>query len=101
QPFTYSRTVMLMDDFASVLSIADRVVLSEIMGSRETNTYHVYSKDLAEKIDGCVWFPTFQEIADYILENASEGDLVITLGCGDIYKAAKLMLHKRASVTAV
>lgn len=94
QPFTYSRTVMLMDDFARVLQIADRVVLSEIMGSREVNTYNVYSKDLAAKIPGCVWFPTFEEIADYVLENASDGDLVITLGCGDIYKAAKIMLHK-------
>lgn len=94
QPFTYSRTAMLMDDFARVLQIADHVVLAEIMGSREKNTYNVYSKDLAGKVPGSVWFPDFKQIADYVLENASDGDLVITLGCGDIYKAAKLMLHK-------
>ena len=94
QPFTFSRTVMLMDDFVRVLQIADRVVLAEIMGSREVNTYNVYSKDLAEKIPGCVWFKSFDEIADYVVKNASPGDLVITLGCGDIYKAAKLMLKK-------
>lgn len=94
QPFTFSRTVMLMDDFARVLQIADRVVLAEIMGSREVNTYNVYSKDLAAKIPGCVWFPEFKQISDYILENAKDGDLVITLGCGDIYKAAKMMLGK-------
>jgi UDP-N-acetylmuramate--alanine ligase len=94
QPFTYSRTVMLMDDFASALQIADHVVLAEIMGSREVNTYNVFSKDLAEKIPGSVWFPDFQSIADYILQNAESGDLVLTLGCGDIYKSAKLMLHK-------
>ncbi|CDZ24102.1 UDP-N-acetylmuramate-L-alanine ligase [[Clostridium] cellulosi] len=94
QPFTYSRTAMLMDDFARVLRIPDRVVLAEIMGSREKNTYNVYSKDLAAKIPGSVYLPDFQSIADYILKNASSGDLVITLGCGDIYKAAKLMLHK-------
>lgn len=92
QPFTYSRTVEHFDDFVKTLSIADRVVLSEIMGSREKNTYNIYSKDLAEKIDGCVWFNTFEEIRDYVLANAKDGDLVITLGCGDIYKAAKLML---------
>ena len=92
QPFTYSRTAMLLDDFAKALSIADRVVLSEIMGSREKNTYNIYSRDLADKIDGCVWFDTFQEISDYVMARAEEGDLVITLGCGDIYKAAKLML---------
>lgn len=93
QPFTYSRTAMLLDDFVEVLSIADRVVLSEIMGSREKNTYHIYSKDLAERIDGCVWFPTFEEISDYVLSHAEEGDLVITLGCGDIYKCAHIMLE--------
>jgi UDP-N-acetylmuramate--alanine ligase len=94
QPFTYSRTVMLMDDFVRVLQIADRVVLAEIMGSREVNTYNVYSKDLCDKIPGSVWFSTFEEIASYVMENAVEGDLVITLGCGDIYKAAKMMLKK-------
>lgn len=92
QPFTYSRTKMLMDDFAAALKIADYVVLSEIMGSREVNTYNVYASDLAAKVPGSVWFPTFGEIADYVTEHAQPGDLVITLGCGDIYKAAKLML---------
>lgn len=92
QPFTYSRTAILFDDFVKALSIADRVVLSEIMGSREKNTYNIYAKDLAEKIDGCVWFPTFEEIADYILKNAEDGDLVITLGCGDIYKCARMLM---------
>lgn len=94
QPFTYSRTVMLMDDFAQVLRLADKVVLSEIMGSREVNTYGVRSADLAAKVDGSVWFSTFEEIADYLARNARAGDLILTLGCGDIYKAAKLTVAK-------
>lgn len=94
QPFTYSRTAMLLDDFAKALSIADKVVMSEIMGSREKNTYNIYTKDLAAKIDGSVWFDTFEEIAAYVVANAEPGDLIITLGCGDIYKAAKLMIKK-------
>ena len=92
QPFTYSRTKMLIDEFAKALDVADRVVLTEIMGSREKNTFGVYAKDLAEKIDGCVWFKTQSEAAQYVLENADSGDLVITLGCGDIYKCAKIMV---------
>ncbi len=92
QPFTFSRTYMLLDDFADALKIADKVVLAPIMGSREKNTYGIYSSDLAEKIDGAIVFNTFNEIAEYVKENAKSGDLVITLGCGDIYKAAKLML---------
>lgn len=94
QPFTYSRTAMLLEDFAQVLAIADRTVLSEIMGSREVNTYHIYSKDLAEKIPGCVWFSTFEEIADYMVGEIQPGDLVITLGCGDVYKCARMMIAK-------
>lgn len=94
QPFTYSRTYMLMDDFAEVLQIPDRCVLTEIMGSREINTYNVYTAQLAEKIPNSVWFNTFGEVADYVLQNAESGDLVLTLGCGDIYKAAKMMIKR-------
>lgn len=94
QPFTYSRTAMLLDDFAKVLSIADRVVLSEIMGSREKNTYNIYAKDLAEKIPGCVWFPEFPEIADYVAERAEPGDLILTLGCGDVNKCAHMIVDR-------
>lgn len=94
QPFTFSRTYMLMDDFAEVLQIPDRCVLTEIMGSREINTYNVYTAQLAQKIPNSVWFNTFDEVADYVLQNAEAGDLVLTLGCGDIYKAAKIMIKR-------
>ena len=94
QPFTYSRTATLLDDFARVLSHADFVVLSEIMGSREKNTYNIYAKDLVAKIHGCVWFPDFPEIADYVVKNARPGDLILTLGCGDINKCAHLIVEK-------
>ena len=93
QPFTYSRTSMLMDDFAWVLPIADHVVMSEIMGSREVNTYGVYTKDLADRIPGSVWFNTFEEITEYVMNHAKPGDLVITLGCGDVNKCAKMMME--------
>ena len=93
QPFTFSRTAMLLDDFATVLDIADEVVLTPIMGSREINTYGIDSADLKAKIKkNCVLLDTFEEVADYVNKNAQKDDLVITLGCGDIYKAAKLML---------
>lgn len=92
QPFTFSRTAYLLDDFATVLSAADIVVLSEIMGSREVNTYNIHTSQLCEKIPGAVWFKTFDEIADHVSSIAKPGDLIITLGCGDIYKAAKKIL---------
>lgn len=92
QPFTFSRTAMLLDDFARVLSLADRVVLTPIMGSREINTFGIDSKDLQAKLKNCTLLDTFEEVAEFIKQNAEKDDLVITLGCGDIYKAAKLML---------
>ncbi len=95
QPFTYSRTYMHLDEFAEVLPIADKVVMTEIMGSREVNTYNIYTKDLAEKIPGSVWFNTFREVADWVEENAEAGDLVITLGCGDVYKIAQMILKDK------
>ena len=94
QPFTYSRTKEHMDDFAKVLQIPDKCVMTEIMGSREVNTDGVYTSQLAAKIPGSVWFNTFEEVADYVLEHATSGDLIITLGCGDIYKAAKIMINR-------
>lgn len=94
QPFTYSRTKLLMDDFAKALSLADHVVMSEIMGSREKNTDGVYTSQLAEKIPGAVWYPGFEEIADYVMGHAQPGDLILTLGCGDVNKCANMMLKK-------
>ncbi|MCM1529403.1 MAG: UDP-N-acetylmuramate--L-alanine ligase [Alistipes sp.] len=108
QPFTFSRTSLLIDDFARVLQIPDAALLTDIMGSREKNTYGIFTRHLAEKIPGCVWFPqneneewtderkyfNFQQICDYVCENAQPGDLVITLGCGDAYKIAKMILEK-------
>lgn len=93
QPFTFSRTAMLLDDFADVLKIPDKVLLTEIMGSREKNTYNIYTKDLAEKIPGSEWYSTFEEVAKRAQEIAEDGDLIITLGCGDVYKIAKMIIE--------
>ena len=93
QPFTYSRTRTLLHEFAEVLKAADRVVLTPIMGSREVDDGSVRSEDLAALIPGCVTVAGLKEAADYIKANAEPGDLVLTLGCGDVYKAARMMLQ--------
>lgn len=94
QPFTFTRTALLLDDFAKVLQISDKCVISAIMGSREVNTIGIKAKDLADKVPNSVQLDTFEEICDYVLKNAREGDLVITLGCGDVYKVARMMINK-------
>ena len=93
QPFTFSRTYMLLDDFAKVLSEADEVLLTPIMGSREVNTYNIYSEDLANKMKNAKVYKNFDEIANYIKNNAKSGDLVLTMGCGDVYKCAYKILN--------
>ena len=114
QPFTYSRTEILMDDFARALEIADISVITDIMGSREKNEHGIYTEMLGAKTKNAVWFDTphevadrqtaeqkeknFDECIDYIIDNMQEGDIVITLGCGDVYKLAK-KLAKRLNST--
>ena len=92
QPFTYSRTKALMDDFAAVLQKADVTVLTPILGSREVDDGSVKTADLAAKIPGAVEVDSLDAAAEWVKNNARRGDLVITLGCGDVYKCAKLML---------
>ena len=94
QPFTYTRTSLLLNDFAKVLQIADKCVISKIMGSREVNTIGIKAKDLADKVPGSVQLDSFEEICDYVCDNAEDGDLVITMGCGDVYKVARMMCKK-------
>ena len=94
QPFTFSRTKLLLEDFGEALKKADVVVMTAIMGSREVNTYGISTQDLADIIPGSVWFETFEEVRDHILEIARPGDLVLTMGCGDIYKCANMILKK-------
>ena len=94
QPHTYSRTYNLLDDFAKALSIPDHLVMTEILAVRETNTYNIHTSDLAAKVPGSVWFDSFDKIADYVMEHAAPGDLILTLGGGDIYKCANLIVKK-------
>ncbi|MBR1392567.1 MAG: UDP-N-acetylmuramate--L-alanine ligase [Ruminococcus sp.] len=110
QPFTYTRTSLLLDNFVKALEIPDIAVVTDIMGSREKNEVGIYTEDLASKIEGAVWFETdhaladkqtaeqknynFSQCVDYIAANCQPGDLVITLGCGDVYKAAKMLAAK-------
>lgn len=94
QPFTFSRTALLKDDFIKALSIADKVILTPIMGSREVNSYGISSENLAEGLKDCIIVDGFENIADAIISNAKDGDIVITMGGGDIYKAAHIVEKK-------
>ena len=94
QPHTYSRTYNLLEDFAQALSIPDHLVMTEILAVREENKWGIHTSDLAAKVPGSVWFDSFEKIADYVMEQAQPGDLILTLGGGDIYKCANLIVEK-------
>ncbi len=93
QPHTFSRTAAFLDEFADALSIPDKVILSEILPVREINTQGIHSRDLASKIPGSIYLKTFEEITDYIVRNTNSGDLVLTLGGGNVYKCAHMILN--------
>lgn len=96
QPHTFTRTKNLMDDFAKALSLADRVVLADIYAARETDNLGISSDTLREKVASlgteAYYFPSFDEIETFLLEKCVPGDLLITMGAGDIVKLAKRLL---------
>ena len=94
QPHTYSRTSALFDDFVRELGRADVLVLAEIYAARERNTIGISSADVAEKIPGAVYCETLPEVTAYLKDNVREGDVVITMGAGDIFRAGEALLGK-------
>lgn len=92
QPHTYSRTQALFQDFVRELKKTDVLVLAEIYAARERNTSGISSQDLAAKIPGAVYCETLPEVTDYLRSHIQPGDLVITIGAGDIFRAGEALL---------
>ena len=96
QPHTYSRTKAFLPEFAQALALADRVVLADIYAAREKDTLGVSSRMLQDEIrrlgKECAYFPSFDEIENFLLENCSGGDLLITMGAGDVVKIGENLL---------
>ena len=96
QPHTYTRTKAFLKEFAESLALADEVILADIYAARETDTLGISSADLAQQIRDLgtpvVYLPSFDEIETFILENCSGGDLLITMGAGDIVKVGEKLL---------
>ncbi len=94
QPHTYSRTHALFDDFVEQLKKFDVVVLAEIYAARERNSIGISSADLAEKIPGAVFCETLPEVTEFLRQNAREGDVVLTMGAGDIFRAGEALFSE-------
>jgi UDP-N-acetylmuramate--alanine ligase len=89
QPHTYSRTKALFPEFVEQLSRPDLTILAEIYAAREQNTVGISSADLAKEIPGAEFYPTFDAITQRLQEIAAPGDLILTIGAGDIYKVGE------------
>ena len=96
QPHTYTRTKALLPEFAKALALTDHVVLADIYAARETDNLGISSRDLQQKIvelgTPCEYFPTFDEIENFLLENCTQGDLLITMGAGDVVNIGEQLL---------
>ena len=96
QPHTYSRTLALMDDFAGALSQADEIILADIYAAREKNTVGVSSEDLRKLMlsqnTNVYYIPDFPSIEEFIPSHVKEGDLLITMGAGDIVNVGDHLL---------
>ncbi|MBR1689817.1 MAG: UDP-N-acetylmuramate--L-alanine ligase [Oscillibacter sp.] len=93
QPHTYSRTAKLFDRFVEELKLADVAVVAEIYAAREQNTLGISSADLCRQIPGAVYCPTLAQTAEELRALARPGDLILTVGAGDIYRSGEQLLE--------
>lgn len=96
QPHTFTRTKAFLHDFASSLSVADNIILADIYPARETDNLGISSLTLQDEIkplnNNCYYFPSFSEISDFLKKSCSQGDIVITMGAGDVVNIGDLLL---------
>ena len=86
QPHTYTRTAALFEDFVTQLKRPDVLLLAEIFAAREKNTIGISSAALAERVEGAEFYPTFPELEEELKRKAQPGDIILTVGAGDVYK---------------
>ena len=94
QPHTYSRTKALFGDFVEQLKRPDMTILAEIYAAREQNTIGISSRDMAKEIPNALFFDSFEEILRSLQFTAAPGDLILTVGAGDIYKLGEQLVKK-------
>ena len=92
QPHTYTRTKALFEDFVRELKKPDVLILAEIYAARERNTIGISSVDLQQRIPGAIYCATLPEVTACLREILQPGDVVLTIGAGDIYRAGEALL---------
>ncbi|MBE6926139.1 MAG: UDP-N-acetylmuramate--L-alanine ligase [Ruminococcaceae bacterium] len=95
QPHTYTRTKALFEEFIAELSKVDVLLVAEIYAARERNTVGISSKDLTDRIAGSIYCETLQDVARTLSSIAQPGDIVLTVGAGDIFRAGEMLLEQK------
>lgn len=93
QPHTYSRTKALFNDFVEQLKRPDLAYLAEIYAAREKNTLGISSADLAQKIPNSMYLGSFDELEKSLKFTAAPGDIILTVGAGDVYKLGEQLVE--------
>ena len=98
QPHTFTRTKTLFDEFTNCFSKADELILMDIYAAREKDTGLVSSNQLGDAIRNtdmnCINLHSHKEVADYLAKKASPGDLILTVGAGDVVNVGEILLKK-------
>ena len=101
QPHTYSRTKAFLEKFSQSFGDADNIIISDIYAAREKDPGDIHSDILAEKIrqqgSNAIYISDFHEIADYLDKNAKPGDLILTMGAGDVVRVGEMFLNIRGN----
>jgi UDP-N-acetylmuramate--alanine ligase len=91
QPHRYSRTKAFMSEFAKALGIADQVVLLEVYAASEKPIPGVTSETIAEEMENGHFIPNFLEASEWVIAEAKPGDVIVTLGAGDVNSLAPII----------
>ncbi|NLY70469.1 MAG: UDP-N-acetylmuramate--L-alanine ligase [Clostridiales bacterium] len=97
QPHTYSRTKSLLSEFSTSFNDADNIILTDIYAAREIDNGEIHSRTIAERIQtygkNAIYIPDLKKIVQHLQDNVSPGDIIITMGAGDIYKVGEMFLN--------
>lgn len=97
QPHTYTRTLSLLDDFGKSFNDVDKVIITDIYAAREKDTGVIHSKDLVDKLKSnkvdAVYINDFNDIANYLIKNSNPGDIILTIGAGDVFRVGEILLN--------
>lgn len=98
QPHTYTRSLALKDEFAKAFYDCDKLVMTDIYAAREKDTGLITSLDLVNEINknskNAIYIKEFADIAAYFKKNTKPGDIIITMGAGDVYKIGEMLIEK-------